>query len=65
MTTKGLKHILRRVQTWAAQQEALHSLRAIEADLFDPGFGSQDDGSVAQAPDGEDPIGYLKEEPGL
>jgi hypothetical protein len=37
MNPKGLKHILKRVQLWpaAAQQEALQSLRAIEADVFD------------------------------
>jgi hypothetical protein len=37
MAPKGLKLILRRVQSWpiTAQQEALKSLRAIEADLYD------------------------------
>jgi hypothetical protein len=37
MDTRALKHILRRIQMWppAAQQEALQSLRAIEADFFD------------------------------
>ena len=37
MNADGLKYILKRVQLWpaAAQQEALQSLRAIEADVFD------------------------------
>ena len=55
MNPKGLKHIFRRVQFWpaAAQQEALRSLRAIEADLFEDDPVSPHEDASLPAPEHE------------
>jgi hypothetical protein len=58
MTTKGLRYILKRVQSWpaTAQQEALHSLRAIEQDFFAGSDTTAElDRSNQEAPRGDDP----------
>ena len=56
MESVALQYILRRVKTWppAAQQEALQSLRAIEADFYDPLPQEQTD----QAPFSQPEEGY-------
>jgi hypothetical protein len=53
MNANGLKHILKRVPLWpaAAQQEALQSLRAIEADVFDVDFACPPEETSLPAPE--------------